>query len=194
MSPDVNSLASLESHSYEGSHQPRRTSSNSIATASETFLNNPPSPRASQSSSLHAAAAINAGLQRSPSSNRSTLNEARRRSSLVGNINNPDITGPGEMQSPNTGHGFGSPPSSRSPLQYADPNHHRAPSLGQIHQELENEQEAQVVRWPTSTRRGQDINTEAESFTTDDKSPTRPDQHTTGPSSDIRCSQHIVSH
>jgi len=31
-------------------------------------------------------------------------------------------------------------------MNYADPNHHRAPSLGQIHQELENEQEAQVVR------------------------------------------------
>jgi len=151
MSPDVNSLAASEPSSYVGSptsNQPRRISSNSTATASETILNNPPSPHLSQLSSLHAAAAINAGLQRSPSSNQSSLSQARRRSSVAANINlnNPAIPGPGEMQSPNAGHAFGSPPSSRSLMNYADPNHHRAPSLGQIHQELENEQEAQVVR------------------------------------------------
>lgn len=30
----------------------------------------------------------------------------------------------------------------------ASPQHQRAPSLGELHQELENEQEAQVVRTP----------------------------------------------
>lgn len=148
MSPDVNSLAAVGSSSNSTSPtqtQQRRVSSNNIATTSDTILNNPPSPRSPQLSSLHAAAAINAGLQRSSSSNSPTLSQARRRSSLAANMNNPAIPGPGEMQPPSAGHTINSPPTSRSPLNYADPNHHRAPSLGQIHQELENEQEAQVV-------------------------------------------------
>lgn len=33
-----------------------------------------------------------------------------------------------------------------------DPHHQRAPSLGELHQELEQEQEAQVVRIPFSRR------------------------------------------
>jgi len=37
-------------------------------------------------------------------------------------------------------------PSNRDSFSTADPHHQRAPSLGQIHQQLENEQEAQVVR------------------------------------------------
>jgi len=149
MSPDVNSLASSRSPSNSTSpilsHQ-RRVSYSNVATPGDTILTNPPSPRSPQLSSLHAAAAINAGLQRSPSSNTASLSQARRRSSLAANMNNPAIPGPGEMQPVSAGHAIGSPPTSRSPMNYADPNHHRAPSLGQIHQELENEQEAQVVR------------------------------------------------
>lgn len=148
MSPDVNSIASSRSPSNHTSpivSAQRRGANNNIATPGDTISNNPPSPRSPQLSSLHAAAAINAGLQRSPSSNPPSLSQARRRSSLAANMNNPAIPGPGEMQPPSAGHTINSPPTSRSPLNYADPNHHRAPSLGQIHQELENEQEAQVV-------------------------------------------------
>jgi len=54
------------------------------------------------------------------------------------NLNDPTIPGPGELQMSPGGrmHSAGWP---------ASPHHQRAPSLGELHQELENEQEAQVV-------------------------------------------------
>ncbi|CAD0089912.1 unnamed protein product [Aureobasidium vineae] len=76
-------------------------------------------------SSLQAAAAINAGMRNSNSPRASATQ--RRRSSLMTNLhlNDAQMPGPGEMQ---------------------ESTHHRAPSLGQMHQELENEQEHQVNR------------------------------------------------
>ncbi|KAI6809404.1 hypothetical protein KC340_g15860 [Hortaea werneckii] len=60
-------------------------------------------------------------------------------------MNDPTIPGPGELQqsSNNT-----SPRTGRRSLAFppASPPHHRHPSLGELHQELENEQEAQVNR------------------------------------------------
>ena len=56
------------------------------------------------------------------------------------NINDPAIPAPGEMQmSP------GSPGRLLSSTWPATSSHGRQPSLGELHQELENEQEAQVV-------------------------------------------------
>ena len=56
------------------------------------------------------------------------------------NINDPAIPAPGEMQmSPG---GMGRLLSSTWPV---TSSHGRQPSLGELHQELENEQEAQVV-------------------------------------------------
>lgn len=88
----------------------------------------PPSPSphsaslSSSSSSLQAAATINSGFRNSPDHNSPRFE--RRRSSLMMNMHltDPNLPGPGEMA-----------------------QHHRAPSLGEIHQQLENEQEAQVV-------------------------------------------------
>ncbi|KAL1305466.1 hypothetical protein AAFC00_002345 [Neodothiora populina] len=87
-------------------------------------INTPPSPHSPSLSSLQAAASINAGIRNSP--DRNSPRFERRRSSLMMNIhlNDPSVPGPGEM----------------------NPQHHRAPSLGEIHQQLENEQEAQVNR------------------------------------------------
>ena len=62
-------------------------------------------------------------------------------------LNDPAVPGPGEMlaeQSP-AAKRLSPQPLSGSPLM-ADPHHHRAPSLGELHQELEAEQEAHVVR------------------------------------------------
>ncbi|KAI7155273.1 hypothetical protein KC349_g7117 [Hortaea werneckii] len=60
-------------------------------------------------------------------------------------MNDPTIPGPGELQqsSNNT-----SPQTGRRSLAFppASSPHHRHPSLGELHQELENEQEAQVNR------------------------------------------------
>lgn len=66
-------------------------------------------------------------------------------------LNDPSLPGPGEMV-PDSHHrsSFTSPagPLAGSPLLMAggDPHHTRTPSLGELHQELEAEQEAQVVR------------------------------------------------
>ncbi|KAG6019570.1 hypothetical protein E4U41_003170 [Claviceps citrina] len=115
------------------------------------------SPR-SASVSLQAAATMNAGLQREPSrqSSSSSLqratsspNTSRRRSTVLMNLqlNDPSVPGPGEMAHERSGHGTHSPqPLSSSPLMTAPHHHHRAPSLGELHQELEAEQEGHVNR------------------------------------------------
>ncbi|OAA81504.1 hypothetical protein LEL_01049 [Akanthomyces lecanii RCEF 1005] len=99
------------------------------------------SPRGPSATSLQAAATVNAGLNRelSPRSSTSSLtrahrsssNAGRRRSNVLMNLqlNDPAVPAPGEMVSE---HGI--------------PQHHRAPSLGELHQELEAEQEAHVNR------------------------------------------------
>ncbi|KAI7266160.1 hypothetical protein KC345_g8274 [Hortaea werneckii] len=73
----------------------------------------------------------------------------RRRSSLLNNlsINDPTIPAPGEMQQSSSS-GSTSPRTGRRSFAFppASPPHHRHPSLGELHQELENEQEAQVNR------------------------------------------------
>jgi len=72
-------------------------------------------------------------------------------------LNDPSLPPPGEMvlEHSMSGSGTASPlPVSQSPqllghsplLLARDPHHNRAPSLGELHQELEAEQEAQVVR------------------------------------------------
>ena len=81
------------------------------------------------------------------------------------NLNDPSMPGPGELATSSDsrgpgdhrssiGHAFGSGSPGRlasSPsLAMGDPHHQRAPSLGEIHQELEQEQEAQVVRLQAS--------------------------------------------
>lgn len=127
-----------------------------------------PSPRASTTSLAAAASVNNASLQHdasrrsSAASNRATTfssqlgqNERRRSNTFLSNYE-PALPGPGELQTgdlrlqtgetrqssmftPRTSspHTFGSP---MFP-QYRD----RTPSLGEIHQELEQEQEFRVV-------------------------------------------------
>ncbi|KAJ3496830.1 hypothetical protein NLG97_g2368 [Lecanicillium saksenae] len=97
------------------------------------------SPRGPSTHSLQAAATVNAGLNRelSPRSSTSSLtrahrsssNTGRRRSNVLMNLqlNDPTVPAPGEMVA-----------------EHSIPEHHRAPSLGELHQELEAEQEAHV--------------------------------------------------
>jgi hypothetical protein len=65
-------------------------------------------------------------------------------------LNDPNIPSPGEMINENqvSSYQTSSPHSlAGSPIiATGDPHHFRTPSLGEIHQELEQEQEAQVVR------------------------------------------------
>ena len=63
-------------------------------------------------------------------------------------LNDPSVPGPGEMITEGSaGYATLSPQlTATSPLLIGgDPHHNRAPSLGELHQELEAEQEAQVV-------------------------------------------------
>ena len=80
----------------------------------------------------------------------------RRRSQVAINLNlnDPTLPSPGELSSSDTrtnlNYSFvsASPPTigGRSAIATGDPHHQRQPSLGEIHNELEQEQEAQVNR------------------------------------------------
>lgn len=69
------------------------------------------------------------------------------------NLNDPSLPGPGELSSSDHRSSVGNAFRTASPtsiggspaIATGDPHHQRAPSLGEIHQELEQEQEAQVV-------------------------------------------------
>ncbi|KAI1383132.1 uncharacterized protein F4822DRAFT_93545 [Hypoxylon trugodes] len=157
MAPDLNSLPP----SSPSSARPRiMTSSNGNGDSAVRGESASPSPR-SASISLQAAATMNAGLQHEPmrrssssslSRHRQSPQMGRRRSAVLMNLqlNDPSVPGPGEMVAEGGGsvHSTTSPqPMSASPLLTGgDPHHNRAPSLGELHQELEAEQEAQVNR------------------------------------------------
>ncbi|KAF1923320.1 uncharacterized protein M421DRAFT_425982 [Didymella exigua CBS 183.55] len=133
MAPDLNTLPPSPLQSPSASNG---TSRNQSPSASRTMAASP--------HSLAATAAMNAGIQnedqRRPSSGsiRRDVERARRRSSIRMNLNlnDPAVPAPGEMQRS---------PSARSRGPYS-PRHERAPSLGELHQELEYEQEGQVNR------------------------------------------------
>ena len=152
--PDLNSLppssvspvSPLQSrHSNSSDIYPRPTGS--------------PSPRSS-SVSLAAAATINAGIQNQDSRHSSTSSNRNRPSPQIGrserrrsnvamnlNLNDPTIPGPGEMQGGDHRSFMSHPFHTSSPHSPIMGHHQRAPSLGELHQELEQEQEAQVVRY-----------------------------------------------
>jgi hypothetical protein len=120
---------------------------------------------------------MNAGIQNeetrrsSSGSMRRDVERARRRSSIRMNLNlnDPAVPAPGEMQRS---------PSARSRGPPQSPHHERAPSLGELHQELEYEQEGQVNRLLNMIRQQQtQINTlqtqqQPSSSAVDDSTPT----------------------
>ncbi|SPQ20001.1 93a56c32-5b62-4c2f-ab49-5d9240287574 [Thermothielavioides terrestris] len=125
------------------------------------------SPSRHPSISLQATAAMNASLQRSSNSPLSPRNRSpssdRRRSQVLMNLHiaDPSVPAPGEMVSdgPQGTNRTSSPRTvSASPRLIASwgPRHDRVPSLGELHQELENEQEYQVNRLLVEIRRLQE--------------------------------------
>lgn len=152
MPPDINSLPP--------SPPTTSTPSRSISSAmSLPYREDTPSPRPS-THSLAAAAAINATERRSsygqgsPRLDRRTSERRRSQVAMNLNLNDPSLPGPGELPSSDRRSSIGnafstaSPPSigGRTTLATGDPHHHRQPSLGEIHNSLEQEQEAQVNR------------------------------------------------
>lgn len=159
--PDLNSLPPSRSMS-SSPMQPRSMQTAAAVAASPPNRQQTPSPRAS-SISLATAAITNAANEsrRSSLSNRGSprlgrMPSDRRRSQVAVNLNlnDPTLPSPGELSSsdPRVGmsHSFASasPPTigGRSAIATGDPHHQRQPSLGEIHNELEQEQEAQVNR------------------------------------------------
>lgn len=138
MAPDLNSLPT----SPPATARSRRMSL-TTGIQHDASRASPPSPSLS---SLQAAATINASLHR-PASRTSPARSAfdRRRSSLINNLslNDPAVPSPGELQQSNTS----SPRTGRRSFGASTDNSlGRQISLGELHQELENEQEAQVNR------------------------------------------------
>ncbi|UPX10198.1 uncharacterized protein EKO05_0000868 [Ascochyta rabiei] len=133
--PDLNTLPASPLQSPSASNG---TSRNQSPSASRNMAASP--------HSLAATAAMNAGIQNedqrrtSSGSMRRDVERARRRSSVRMNLNlnDPAVPAPGEMQSSPSAR-------SRGPWPHS-PHHERAPSLGELHQELEYEQEGQVNR------------------------------------------------
>ncbi|KAK3306960.1 uncharacterized protein B0T15DRAFT_484199 [Chaetomium strumarium] len=130
------------------------------------------SPARHPSISLQAAATLNAGLQReapveglrSPnvplSPRHPSPSSSRRRSQVLMNLQiaDPSMPAPGEIVSDNQQSNYqaSSPRTvSASPRLIAS-HHNRTPSLGELHQELENEQEFQVNRLLAEIRRLQE--------------------------------------
>ncbi|KAL2754505.1 hypothetical protein ACRALDRAFT_1063321 [Sodiomyces alcalophilus JCM 7366] len=150
----------------------RSASSSANADASTSAVSRGDSPTGSPrslSTSLQAAATLNAGLQREFEPVRRTSSSSvyrqrspsvsRRRSAVLMNLqhNDPAVPGPGELVSEDqrSRRGSFSAVTSGSPqLMSGSPRlstagssqHHRALSIGELHQELEAEQEAQVNR------------------------------------------------
>ncbi|KFY42622.1 hypothetical protein V494_02333 [Pseudogymnoascus sp. VKM F-4513 (FW-928)] len=137
---------------------PANSASTSTSNNTAPFEDAPPSPRAGSGSaattSLQATAAVNAGLAQEDS-RRSSISSprhtGRRRSTVLMNLalNNPSVPAPGEMvHEPHAQMGLESSPrlGAAGGVGVGDPHHLRNPSLGEIHQELEQEQEAQVNR------------------------------------------------
>lgn len=157
--PDLNSLPPSRSMSAS----PRQTRSvQNAASPPVQQETHTPSPRNS-SISLATAAMANAANEsrRSSLSTRGSprlgrMPSDRRRSQVAMglNLNDPTLPSPGELSSSdpraNLNHSFvsASPATigGRSAIATGDPHHQRQPSLGDIHNELEQEQEAQVNR------------------------------------------------
>ncbi|KAK0715682.1 hypothetical protein B0H67DRAFT_247126 [Lasiosphaeris hirsuta] len=159
MAPDLNSL----SPTTPDTGRPSNTmSSLTIDPSRGINLDGPSSPSPRSTHTLQAAATLNAGLQReepsrrssssSLSRNRQSPSTGRRRSQVLMNLQiaDPGMPGPGEMVSETPSSSFrGISPhlsASPQPLYSGEPQHFRAPSLGELHQELENEQEFRVNR------------------------------------------------
>ncbi|KAK8159617.1 hypothetical protein IWX90DRAFT_389710 [Phyllosticta citrichinensis] len=149
MPPDLNSLP------------PSRSPSVSISTPATTNMSSPspsqqaPSPTGPAHHAPHSiqvAAMLNANEERrSSSSSQRNSNPAARRPSSVRmqlNLMDPNLPQPSEIQMSPSLH-------SHRPSWPTSPHHQRAPSLGEIHQELESEQEAQVNRLLHMIRRQQ---------------------------------------
>ena len=138
----------LRSDSPGGSPRTASTSLHAAATVNaglqhETSQGTHSSPALSKHEDLTHSASPSSSLPRSPTASQSS----RRRSQLHMNLqlNDPTLPSPGEMAHESSGRHSSIPQHLPVSPGMADPHHHRAPSLGELHQELEAEQEAHVV-------------------------------------------------
>ncbi|KAE8376421.1 hypothetical protein BDV26DRAFT_234231 [Aspergillus bertholletiae] len=161
MCPDINSLppsrsssaSPREARNLPTSPDSQQHSSSGFSPASAIMSSN----NANSQNNHHHPTEV---LHRPSRSSRSGVPGPERRRSAAGanfNLNNNEPTGdsmaPSDHRSSLGPHGLRTSSSSSlggSPIiATGDPHHQRAPSLGELHQELEQEQEAQVVGSPT---------------------------------------------
>lgn len=147
MSPDINSLPPSRSTSASPrqlrNQWPHSNSSNANAgdqSAPQSPSVNPMPVNSGGGGDLSHRSSVS--RRSSPRSNRQSISESRRRSGIAGYLNIGDTEPPSA-----TSFRTASPSSlgGSSIIGTGDPHHHRALSLGELHQELEQEQEAQVV-------------------------------------------------
>ncbi|KAL4938928.1 hypothetical protein BDV06DRAFT_45626 [Aspergillus oleicola] len=162
MSPDINSLPS--SRSASASPRQRRTLSSLLDAPTQTLPSTGFGPANSTSSSLNNSHSNNSSIMTSELPRRHhpiSGSERRRSGNLNLNTSNGSYSesGTGDIPSPSDhrssiGHGHNNGLRTSSPSNFGgspvigtgDPHHQRTPSLGELHQELEQEQEAQVNR------------------------------------------------
>lgn len=141
-------------HASSPPGSPARSASISLQAAAtmNASLQREPSPRKLSCAAVHCAMLTDVMQKGSSSSSlarqaRTSVSTSRRRSNVLLNLqlNDPSIPAPGEMVQDASAPTHLSPGLRSRSSSTADPNHHRAPSLGELHQELEAEQEGQVV-------------------------------------------------
>ncbi|KAK8160168.1 hypothetical protein BC567DRAFT_234591 [Phyllosticta citribraziliensis] len=149
MPPDLNSLPPSRSPSVSNSTP---ATANMSSSSPSQQAPSPTGPAHHAPHSIQVAAMLNANEERrsSSSSHRNSNSAARRPSSVRMQLNlmDPNLPQPSEIQMSPSLH-------SHRPSWPTSPHHQRAPSLGEIHQELESEQEAQVNRLLHMIRRQQ---------------------------------------
>lgn len=155
MPPDLNSLPLSPRHTLQSGMASRSMSSASHQPDSD---NNNSSVSRPSTHSLAAAATLNATDRRSSSNANSPRLDRRssdRRRSQVAmnlNLNDPTVPSPGELFNSDRPFSNGLSINNSASIgprhvyTSADPHHRRQPSIGDIHNELEQEQEAQVNR------------------------------------------------
>ncbi|KAI2789241.1 hypothetical protein POX_e07271 [Penicillium oxalicum] len=145
MAPDLNSLPPSRSSSTSSSLPHRHTSTISpgTTTPSQAGPHSTATPRRTSRGSSIGRLSVSE-RRRSAAGMHLNLNDPPTAASNVGD-------GPWSEHRSSMGYAF----RTASPISHggspifatADPHHQRAPSLGELHQELEQEQEAQVVSW-----------------------------------------------
>jgi len=154
MSPDLNSLLPSQVHVPTMMQTPLVAATTNDSHHDSGFSHRPSTHSLAAAATMNAAERRSSNSRGSPRLDRTASGRRRSRVAMNLSLNDPTLPASGELSSSDqrssVSHVFStaSPASigGRQTISTGDPNHHRQPSLGDIHNELEQEQEAQVNR------------------------------------------------